>query len=212
MTEQAGGSAQDGRTARAARMRQERKAQVVSAATRRIAEQGYVNTSVADVIDEAGISRGTFYLYFASREALFEEIVDRFVSEIEGAIEVVTLDDDAPAEKVLANFRRAIELLVENPDLTKVLFREALGQSAEVDARIDAFYAFMERMVVGALRKGVARGISREVDVSIIAPAMVGAVKEVVYKHVVRSNAPVDPDRLAVTIFDFAMRGLRADG
>jgi AcrR family transcriptional regulator len=206
------GAAEDGRTARAARMRQERKAQVVAAATRRIASQGYVNTSVADVIDEAGISRGTFYLYFASREALFEEIVDRFVSEIEGVIEVVTLDDDAPAEKVLANFRRAIELLVENPDLTKVLFREALGQSAEVDARIDAFYAFMERMVVGALRKGVARGISREVDVSIIAPAMVGAVKEVVYKHVVRSSAPVDPDQLAVTIFDFAMRGLRADG
>jgi AcrR family transcriptional regulator len=206
------GAAEDGRTARAARMRQERKAQVVAAATRRIASQGYVNTSVADVIDEAGISRGTFYLYFASREALFEEIVDRFVSEIEGVIEVVTLNDDAPAEKVLANFRRAIELLVENPDLTKVLFREALGQSAEVDARIDAFYAFMERMVVGALRKGVARGISREVDVSIIAPAMVGAVKEVVYKHVVRSSAPVDPDQLAVTIFDFAMRGLRADG
>lgn len=206
------GAAEDGRTARAARMRQERKAQVVAAATRRIASQGYVNTSVADVIDEAGISRGTFYLYFASREALFEEIVDRFVSEIEGVIEVVTLDDAAPAEKVLANFRRAIELLVDNPDLTKVLFREALGQSAEVDARIDAFYAFMERMVVGALRKGVARGISREVDVSIIAPAMVGAVKEVVYKHVVRSSAPVDPDQLAVTIFDFAMRGLRADG
>lgn len=206
------GAAEDGRTARAARMRQERKAQVVAAATRRIASQGYVNTSVADVIDEAGISRGTFYLYFASREALFEEIVDRFVSEIEGVIEVVTLNDDAPAEKVLANFRRAIELLVENPDLTKVLFREALGQSAEVDARIDAFYAFMERMVVGALRKGVARGISREVDVSIIAPAMVGAVKEVVYKHVVRSSAPVDPDQLAVTIFDFAMRGLRANG
>lgn len=206
------GAAEDGRTARAARMRQERKAQVVAAATRRIASQGYVNTSVADVIDEAGISRGTFYLYFASREALFEEIVDRFVSEIEGVIEVVTLNDDAPAEKVLANFRRAIELLVDNPDLTKVLFREALGQSAEVDARIDAFYAFMERMVVGALRKGVARGISREVDVSIIAPAMVGAVKEVVYKHVVRSSAPVDPDQLAVTIFDFAMRGLRADG
>lgn len=210
MTDADGTRPGDGRTARAERRRSERKAQVVQAATRRIARQGYVNTSVADVIDEAGISRGTFYLYFESRDALFEEIVDRFVSELESTIEIVTLEDDAPTEKVLANFRRAIELLADNPDLTKVLFREAVGQSEAVDVRINAFYEFMRRMVVGALRKGRLRGLIRPVDESILAPAIVGAVKEVVHTQLVLGQGTVDPERIAGAILDFAINGLRA--
>lgn len=203
-------SGTDGRTQRAERRRRQRRAEIVEAATRRIARQGYVNTSVADVIDEAGVSRGTFYLYFDSRDGLFEEIVDSFASALESAIEVVTLEDEAPAEKFYENFRRVVELLAGNRDLTKVLFREAIGQSAAVDARVNAFYDFLQRMVTGALRKGAIRGITRPVDDAILAPAVIGSVKEVLYAQLVVADGPVDPARIATALFEFWMVGLRA--
>lgn len=209
MSDDRGDTRTDGRSVRAERRRQERRAQIIDAATRRIAEQGYVNTSVADVIDEAGVSRGTFYLYFDSRDALFEQIVDSFVDEIEGAIVPVTMQDDAPALRFYENFRRAVELLADNRDLTKVLFREAVGQSDAVDERVNAFYDFLHRMVIGALRKGAVRGVTRQVDEAIIAPAIVGCVKEVLYTQLVVDDGPVDPDRIATAIFDFGLNGLR---
>jgi hypothetical protein len=92
-----------------------------------------------------------------------------------------------------------------------VLFREAVGVSADIDARVNEFYAFLHRMVVGALRKGVRRGITRSVvDDELVATGLVGMVKEVVYTRVVahRDTDALDPDHLTAVIFDFALRGL----
>lgn len=200
----------DGRTRRAEERRKERRSQLLGAATQVIAERGYAHTSVDDVIKAAGVSRGTFYLYFESRDALFAEMLDEFLLKLGQAVEIIGIEDEDPAGALYANFTRVIELLATHRNLTKVLFREAVGLSEAIDQRVNGFYDFLYAMVIGALRKGVLHGLVREVDESIIAPAIVGTVKEVIRARIVAGSEEVDADELTGAIFDFGLNGLRA--
>ena len=55
----------------------ERQEQILNAATAVIIRLGYDKTTMGDIADEAGVSRGTVYLYFKGKEALFEALVYR---------------------------------------------------------------------------------------------------------------------------------------
>ncbi|QBD77094.1 TetR/AcrR family transcriptional regulator [Ktedonosporobacter rubrisoli] len=53
----------------------EREAQILHAATDVILRQGYDKTTMNDIAEEAGVSRGTVYLYFKGKEELFEALL-----------------------------------------------------------------------------------------------------------------------------------------
>src|SRR6266516_3331522 len=55
----------------------ERQQQILDAATAVIIRQGYVKTTIRDIAEEAGTSRGTVYLYFKGKEELFEALLYR---------------------------------------------------------------------------------------------------------------------------------------
>jgi AcrR family transcriptional regulator len=52
------------------------RSQLIAVATRLFAEQGYEDTSIDAVLREAGVSRGSLYHHFASKEALFEAVLE----------------------------------------------------------------------------------------------------------------------------------------
>lgn len=53
----------------------ERQQQILAAAAAVIIRQGYDKTTMSDIADEAGVSRGTVYLYFDNKDALFEALI-----------------------------------------------------------------------------------------------------------------------------------------
>lgn len=55
---------------------------IFTAAAAVIGEHGYVGATIKRITDEAGIAQGTFYLYFESRQALFDTLLPRIGSEM----------------------------------------------------------------------------------------------------------------------------------
>ena len=47
-----------------------------------IGKHGYVGATIKRITDEAGIAQGTFYLYFESRQALFDTLLPRIGSDM----------------------------------------------------------------------------------------------------------------------------------
>ena len=80
------GAVGDGRVSRAQRLREQRRQQILDAARRLFAERGYHATSIHDIIRTADIARGTFYLYFESKRAIFVELLDEFFHTLAGAV------------------------------------------------------------------------------------------------------------------------------
>jgi AcrR family transcriptional regulator len=118
--------APDGRAARAERRRAERREAILAAAKTVFRDKGYHQASVHDIIDEARIARGTFYLYFTSKQELFGELIDDFLARVRGEVRRISLDpgDDPPRKQLQANFRRVVATVLEHDDVASIILRD----------------------------------------------------------------------------------------
>ena len=155
----------DGRTLRAQARREATKVAILQAGERVFGTRGYLGTSIADVIAAAGIARGTFYLHYDSKEALFQELVERFVQRVMSVVHVVEPEPGPrPLLQIKENIERVVALLFEHRDLTILVLREATGVDKNVDAKLKVLDGFLHDMVTGALRNGAKMGIIRPVN------------------------------------------------
>ena len=74
----------------------ERKQQLLDAAARLFAEQGYSATRVVDIVDAAGVAKGLFYWYFENKEAVFRELATNIRQRLRRH-QRAAMDADAPA-------------------------------------------------------------------------------------------------------------------
>ena len=80
--------------------RAERRRQILDAAKVVFAEAGYHGASIGAIIDRAAIARGTFYLYFESKEAVFGALLDLAMADLRARIVHVDTDVAAPPPEV----------------------------------------------------------------------------------------------------------------
>ena len=87
-----------------------RRVAYLDVAQRLVQSKGYEAMSVQDVLDELEASKGAFYHYFDSKQALLEAVVERFADEAIAALAPVLHDPDLPAvrklERVFAGIAR----------------------------------------------------------------------------------------------------------
>jgi AcrR family transcriptional regulator len=200
----------DGRVRRGQESREARRLQIKESALRVFSAKGYHETSVSDLVDAAGVARGTFYLYFDSKEAIFLELLDDLTTHLRANIVGIDTSKGAASmeEQLHATVVRILRTAVENQPLTRIIFREAVGLNAVVDARLRRFDAELQGYVARSLELGTALGVIRTTDAEIEAACIVGAVREIVHRYVVGSDGPVDLDRLARATIGQHLRGL----
>jgi AcrR family transcriptional regulator len=201
---------QDGRVRRGQETREARRAQIKEDALRVFSERGYHATSVSDLVDAAGVARGTFYLYFDSKDAIFLELVDDLTAHLRANIVGIDLTRGGQSmeDQLQATVVRILRTVESNHALTRIIFREAVGLDAVVDARLAAFDDELYGYVARSLQVGVALGTIRATDVATAAASVVGSVREIVYRWVVRSGLPLDVERVARGVIDHHLRGL----
>lgn len=200
----------DGRTLRAQNAREARRKQIMDAALRVFATKGYHGTSVSDLVDAAGVARGTFYLYFESKSAIFHELVDELITTLRAKIRGVDTGPGAapiPAQ-LHATLGRVLTALQENRDLCRIIFREAVGLDEDVDAKLKNFYEGLRGYIQSALDRGQEMGFIRDLDTAVAATCALGSVKEVVSRHLIRSDDGADLEVVAVGVLDFSLRGV----
>lgn len=150
------------------RLPEERPRQILEAALEVFGERGLGQARLDDIAKQAGLSKGTIYLYFPNKEELFREVVRTFiVSRLEEAEqEVGDYDGRTATEQLTAYmlkwwsflrsrtyatlYRLIIGELHRFPDLAEFYAREVVIRSQNLVARI--------------VRRGVERGEFRPVD------------------------------------------------
>jgi AcrR family transcriptional regulator len=186
-----------------------RKQALVIAATECFAAKGYHDTSVSDIIDRAGIARGTFYLYFKSKQEVFRFILDGFIEHLGRQIKTIALvGSTSPAEQMRANVERIVDAIVENPAPAKIVFNEAVGLNPEIDGKLRSFYGTLTRMIEKSLAKGMAAGIVRKIEPKLAATIIIGAFKEVMIQKTVFKNATFSRKAIVDGLIDVIIGGL----
>jgi AcrR family transcriptional regulator len=199
----------DRRSLRAEQKRLERRDAILRAAEHVFFARGYPDASIAEVIDAAQISRGTFYLYFDSKDAVYLELIERFTALVTRALQVVDPYGEDPVQRMRENVQRIVDVALTHPELTQLVLRETPGLNHTLDERLDRLYDFLHSMVVGALEKGAACGLIRKVVEPVVATALIGAFKEV-FLNKLMPGVPLAEHsaRLSQALFDLGARGL----
>ena len=141
---------QDHRPRVAAERRERMRARLLASAMRLVAEKGPAATSIDDVISAAEVSRGTFYKYFPSPDALVRELAIEIANELIRMAEPVVQSHDDPAERVSSGIRLVARLAIDHPLAATFLVR--LGWP---DAR-------GPNMLLDFVRRDLAEGIRQE--------------------------------------------------
>jgi AcrR family transcriptional regulator len=205
------GEKADGRVARAQRAREARRAAVLGVARRIFADKGYHATSIDDIIEAADIARGTFYLYFESKRAIFDELLDELFTTLASTVRRIEVGPAAPppVEQMYATVDRVLDTLLENREMAHILLREAVGIDDEFDVKLEQFYGRIEALIASAVRSGQQMKLVRACDATMVARCALGSAKELVHWGFVKQDPrSLDLRHLGRELIEFTLKGL----
>jgi AcrR family transcriptional regulator len=102
----------------------DKKTQILEAAIRLFAENGFHSTSIQEIADAAGVAKGSTYLYFKSKDDILLSIFDNYYLKMFDDIMNAVQPGWSPREKLRAQLRMQLEKFNEFRDFIKMQMRE----------------------------------------------------------------------------------------
>jgi len=149
------------RSDRTEERKDEKRKLIFETAAQIFAENGYHQTSVKDITEKAGISVGTFYLYFKNKEDLFEKLYDE-TAQMSSDISKYAIYEKK-SETVAERFSRAVTAsfwtFQKYKDLARIMLIEAVGLNPQFEKKyaelMQRSYKEMEIVLTELKKKGL---------------------------------------------------------
>ena len=157
---------------------EDKRGQILAAAVRVFAAQGYEASRVGDVAREAGVAYGLVYHYFGSKDAVLEAVFREQWGRLLAAVALAEETGETAPEQLELVVKIVLRAWRDDPDLVRLLVRE-ITRSPHIQDELDEIgqaFASLERIV----RRGQAEGTLRsDVDARVAAFMLYGAMEEV---------------------------------
>ncbi|MGH9297735.1 MAG: TetR/AcrR family transcriptional regulator [Acidimicrobiales bacterium] len=189
-----------------------RRHDILAAAKTVFAAQGYHATTIADIARAAGVSYGSVYWYYESKEAVFHELMSAEANALRHHINRAvraTPPKDGPSGPLSAAIQATLEFYETDRALVKLLFRDAFALGTPFEEHLSqiqgSFVDDAERLVVSLQRQGVLReGPSR-----VIAYSVISLVGQLAHRRLVADDG-LSAEVLCDFVVDLLLRGLLA--
>ena len=157
----------------------ERRRQILDAAVRVFARQGFHSTRVADIADEADVAYGLVYHYFDSKENVLDELFRQRWSLLIEAIKEADAGSQSPAEKLGTVAGFIIDSYRYDPELMKVIIVEVTSAANSFGQthleQINEAY----RLIAMIVSEGQAAGVFRnDVDAYFASMTFYGVIEQ----------------------------------
>ena len=189
---------------------EEKREQILQAAVRVFAAQGYESTRVGDIAKDAGVAYGLVYHYFGSKEAVLEAVFREAWGRLLAAVALAEETGETAAEQVELVVKIVLRAWRDDPNLVRLLVRE-ITRSPHIQDELDEIgqaFASLQRIVVRGQEAGTFR---KDVDAQLAAWMLYGALEEVLTGWVL-GQLPDDADAIASAEREVSatfVRGLR---
>jgi AcrR family transcriptional regulator len=202
--------------AQAARWRRRKEArpgEIEAAALECFAERGFAACSLDEIALRAGVTKGTLYLYFRSKEDLFKAVVrGALVPRVVALTEALSAPESAreQLERLLAAWP-ALFAIPHLHALPKLIIAEAGNFPELARFYLDEVIARGRGAITAILRRGIRRGEFRRVDpdmafLTVIAPVLIAMVWKLTFER--HDGKPLDIAALARTHSTILLDGL----
>ena len=190
-----------------AEMKAESASALIGAARRRFGTEGYAATRMEEICADAGLTRGALYNTFGGKDGLLAAVAAEIDAEIEARMMTAWDDDTDPLEALVDCFLVYLRE-ISRPENARIML---LDVPAVLDPErrreiADRAVASISR----ALDKAIAAGVMKDVDTTILAPALNGAVDALAQPIDDRGGAAMD-SRTMRPVLDGLLDGFRLD-
>ncbi len=200
-----------------ARRKDARPQELLASALDLFVERGYAATRLDDVAAQAGVSKGTLYLYFANKEELFKAVVRENVLPVIGKAEETVSHYEGASADLFREIMMGWWERIGNTKLsgiTKLMMAES-GNFPEVAKFYhEEVISRANAMIIGMLERGIARGEFRKIDTAqamniVVAPMLM----LMMWKHSFTAcrAEPISPQEYLQCYTDLLLHGLLND-
>lgn len=190
--------------------------EILDAATRVFANQGFDAARMDEIADYAGLSKGALYLYFKSKDAMFEAIIDRFAKQraAQAYAQAESLIHADPIDALKQVLQVAISIASDAEH--SLVPRLILSEAARFPAIAQVFRAQvidqMHQTLKMVLTEGIRQGLFRQVQIDSAMRFIMGPIiAHTLFTHVFNkpNEAALAPSAFAGDVVDMVIDGLR---
>ncbi len=184
-----------------------RRAQLLRAARKVFRARGYEGASVSEIVREAGVAQGTFYLYFPSKKdaavSLLDGLMETMAQAVATAVESRTSFEDRLESLIAAGFKVARK----NADLFRLAFIGADETHPEMHSESPEHASFL-RAITDLFRDAVDAGEMEAMDPEIAARLTIGLLQHAMIEAFVFGEGE-ESDRLEQGVSALLLNALR---
>ncbi|KAA1184723.1 TetR/AcrR family transcriptional regulator [Rhizobium tropici] len=156
-----------------------RPVQILDAAFEEFVERGYVATRVEDIASRVGVTKGTVYVYFETKEQLFEAMIRHISEPLENLLASANELKGTATERLQGNIELIYDFIIKERKLRE-LMRFVIAEGSRfpqiVDRHHDTFIDPLERQMQSLIDEGVKLGEFRPAPAAfsdaVVAPAI----------------------------------------
>ncbi len=188
-----------------AEVAEERRSQILEAALRRFAHQGYHQSTMDDIVEESGLSKGTLYWYYESKKEIFLSVMEDWLGRWGKSLQGSFSPQDPPAEKLRKLNQVMIRSGLELRDLLPVVmeFWSHATQDETIKEMLQATFEEYDSLISGIIQEGISRGEFREVNVHHLASILAAAYDGLLFQWMLNPEAFPWPETATTLIETF---------
>ncbi|MDQ0561894.1 AcrR family transcriptional regulator [Rhizobium mesoamericanum] len=188
-----------------------RPIQILDAAFEEFVERGYVATRVEDIANRIGVTKGTIYVYFETKEQLFEEMIWRISGPIEDLLSSANELKGTATERLQQHIEQIYDLIVNDRKLRE-LMRFVIAEGSRfpqiVDRHHNIFIYPLERHIQSLIDDGIKRGEFRAAPAAFARTVNAPAIAFLVFKLIFEDRRILDKDAYLKAHIDLILHGL----
>ncbi|MDV7088988.1 TetR/AcrR family transcriptional regulator [Rhodococcus opacus] len=186
------------------------KDQLLKSAVHLFSVRGYNQTTIQQVVDHAGLTKGAFYHYFDSKDDILRFIHDSYLSvELDRATDVIN-QGLGPGDTLRALTEAMLETIIKYRDRVTILARERMSLSEDQAEGIRDKRDEFAGLMTSVIERGIAEGVFRPVDDPRLAAfALIGMCSWVLEWY--KPGGPKSIEEIAHFYSDLFIDGLAKD-
>lgn len=199
--------------------RSEGRAAVLDAAARAFMRNGYAGTSIDDVADELGGTKGRVYHYYRSKADLFFDVHHETMRQNLESASAIVGEAGSPIDRLERMVRAHAMMMMTHLPYQRVavlgvemhLAGSTTRKQRETLRRLIALRDDYERLFVGVVEEGIAAGEIRPLDPGVVVKALLGGLNWITIWYRQRDTDTAEGRaRIADEMTDYLINGLRA--
>ncbi|RUL49341.1 TetR/AcrR family transcriptional regulator [Lysinibacillus antri] len=175
------------------------RALLLNMAVEEFALNGYHETKISTIVERAGVTQKTFYLYFNSKEAIFQELITKFREKLSTIVSESRLEATMDKSDIVNKLFKMLQFFAENSHLTQIGFYLS-EESIEIKKQL------LEQ-ISNYLNAGAKDGYFRSnVDMDFVAESLLGMIERLTQTQLF--SGLKGPQQLAEEIAMVVLKGI----